>query len=222
MTKPNSTEIVFVIDRSGSMKLIAAAMCQGFDELINNQKKLPGECRVTVAQFDDHYEVLYTARPLSQVPKFVLEPRSTTALYDAVARTILETGYRLEAMREDDRPSQVLFVIVTDGIENASREFPGEAGRKRLAEMIKHQRETYSWDFVFLGANQDAFAVGVGLGISGTNAVTYDASLVGAAAVMDCLNESVRVYRESGKGSAENIVSQRSYSENKSRRRSAT
>jgi uncharacterized protein YegL len=121
MTKPNKTEIIFVVDRSGSMSGIAKAMSQGFDEFINNQKQVPGECLVTAVQFDNRYEVLYTAKPLALVPPYVLEPRGYTALLDAIATTISSTGTRFSRTPEDERPRQVLFVIITDGARTLHR-----------------------------------------------------------------------------------------------------
>lgn len=191
MTKPNSTEVVFIVDRSGSMRSIAEAMSSGFDEFVHKQKTLPGECKVTAVQFDTEYEVLYTAVPLDQVPPYKLEPRGGTALHDAIGQTILAVGSRLGAMPEHERPSKVLFVIITDGGENASKEFT----RERVFSMITHQREKYSWEFIYLGANQDAIAVGTSLGVQPANARTYEATQEGTAAVMDWCESSVRGYR---------------------------
>ncbi len=211
MTKPNSTEIIFVVDRSGSMSSIAKAMSDGFDEFINKQKALPGECKVTAAQFDDQYEVLYTAKPLNEVPGYELVPRGMTALLDAVGKTIIDTGNRLAKLEEPERPSQVLFVVVTDGGENSSKEFRGEAGRKRVFDMITEQRQKYSWEFVFLGANQDSIATATGLGISASNAVTFDPTIGGSMGLMRGLSNSVANYRSSGEGTMENLYNQASY-----------
>jgi len=211
MTKPNSTEIIFVVDRSGSMSSIAKAMSDGFDEFINKQKQEPGECKVTATQFDDKYDVLYTAKPLNEVTAYTLEPRGMTALLDAIGKTIIDTGSRLAKMTESQRPSQVLFVIITDGGENSSQEFKGEEGRKRVFDMITHQREKYQWEFVFLGANQDAIAVGTSLGISATNSVTYDANAVGSKGLMRGLSANVARYRSSGQGRMDNLYDQASY-----------
>lgn len=199
MTRPNTTELAFVIDRSGSMSVISEAMNEGFNEFIVRQKQLPGDCHVTVVQFDDKYEVLYTGLTLAQVPPFRLIPRGSTALLDAIAKTIGIMGERLDAMREQDRPSQVLFVVITDGQENCSEEFGGTEGRTRVFDMITHQRTKYSWEFIFLGANQNAIVAAERLGVNVTNAMTFDASAVGAAAAMDCLSESVKSYREGSK-----------------------
>ena len=211
MTKPNKTEIVFVVDRSGSMSSIAAAMGQGFDEFINKQKQVAGECLVTAVQFDDQYETLYTARPLDQVPAYVLQPRGTTALLDAIGKTIDTTGERLRQTPEGERPSQVLVVIITDGGENSSREYHGDVGRKAIFDKISHQRSKYRWEFVFLGANQDAIAVGTSLGISGGNAVTYAANQAGSQNLMRGLSMNVAAYRSSGQATMDNLYGQADY-----------
>lgn len=207
MTKPNSIEIVFVIDRSGSMTSIANDMIGGFDAFIAKQKETPGECRVTLTQFDDTYDVVYTSRPLNEVRSLDLVPRGTTALLDAIGRTIVDTGNRLQKMREEERPSQVLFVIITDGHENSSREF----NRARVFDMITHQRDKYSWEFIFLGANQDSLATAHDIGVSTTNAVTYAATKGGTRGLMRGLSANVSTYRSSGLGKMDHLYDQASY-----------
>lgn len=207
MTKPNSTEIIFVVDRSGSMTSIAGDMRGGFDAFIAKQKETPGDCKVTLTQFDDHYDVIYQAKPLNEVGSLALEPRGSTALLDAIGRTINETGDRLRKMNEAARPSQVLFVIITDGQENCSREF----SRERILKMITVQRETFSWEFVFLGANQDSIATAQDIGISATNAVTFNASAAGTGGLMRGLSANVSRYRSSGQGRMDNLYDQASY-----------
>ncbi len=207
MTKPNSTEIIFVVDRSGSMESIAADVCGGFATFIAKQKETPGNCKVTLIQFDDDYDVVYSARPLNDVTSLVLEPRSSTALHDAIGRTINDVGSRLKQLPESERPAQVLFVIITDGLENASREY----NRQRVFDMITHQRDKYNWEFIFLGARQDAIAIGQGLGVKGTNSVTYDANADGSKALFRGLSANVSSYRVSGQGKMENLYNQASY-----------
>ncbi len=207
MTKPNSTEIIFVVDRSASMAAIAGEMRVGFDVFIAKQKETPGDCKVTVTRFDDRYDVVYTALPLNEVKSLELEPRGSTALFDAIGRTIAETGTRLGKLNEDERPSQVLFVIITDGAENCSREF----NRQRVFDMITHQRDKYNWEFIFLGANQDSIATAQDIGISVTNAVTFDASTGGTKGLMRGLSANVAQYRTSGMGKMDGIYSQDSY-----------
>ena len=190
MTDKNLTEIILVVDRSGSMSTIAADMRGGFDSFIKDQRKLPGSCRVTLTRFDSEYEVVYENMALSDVPPLELVPRGTTALLDAVGRTIDTVGARLSKTPESKRPSKVLFVVVTDGHENASHEYT----HARIREMIKHQREKYSWEFVFLGASEDAFDVAMSMGISGSNAAVYQHNTVGTAGLWGGLSASTLSY----------------------------
>jgi uncharacterized protein YegL len=195
MTRPNSTEIIFIVDRSGSMRTIADDMRGGFDTFIGEQRATPGECRVTLVQFDDHYEVVYTAKLLADVPPLELVPRGQTGLLDAIGRTLDATGARLAAMKEEDRPGKVLIVIITDGQENASREYR----RARVFDIITTQRTKFAWEFLFLGANQDAIGAAKDLGIATDNAVNYVASAAGAQGLMRGLSHNVANYR-TGKG----------------------
>ena len=191
--KPDSTEIIFVVDRSGSMINIAADMRGGFDTFIEEQKKLPGECKVTLARFDDHYELVFAGKPLAEVPPLELVPRGSTALNDAVGKTINTVGERLSKTPEDQRPSKVLFVIITDGKENASKEFQDI---RKVLELITHQREKYQWEFVFLGASLDAIEVAQNMGISASGAVMFNAK-AGASArgVMRSVSKMATSYR---------------------------
>ena len=193
MTKPNSTDIIIVLDRSGSMSSIASDMEGGFDAFIKEQKALPGECHLTLTQFDDQYEVVYERKALRDVPKLSLTPRGSTALLDAIGRTIDATGKRLSALPEADRPSKVVFVVITDGFENASREY----NTLRVVEMIKTQREKYAWEFVFMGASENAISVAQGLGIQAQNAVHYVAqSGLHAQGVFRGISSNIGSYRQ--------------------------
>ncbi len=174
------TDITFVMDRSGSMQHICEDIIGGVNAFLERQRKLPGECLVTYTQFDDVYEVIYTALPIRVVPDLNKEtyvPRNSTALFDAIGRAIQSTGARLAAMPAADRPEDVIFVIVTDGKNNASREFD----RDRIFDMIKLQRDTYSWKFIFLAANQDAFQTGSSYGMHHGHTMTYGASPQGVS-----------------------------------------
>ncbi|MCB0367297.1 MAG: VWA domain-containing protein [Bdellovibrionales bacterium] len=148
-------EIVVVLDRSGSMASRLEDAKGGFDHLIAEQKKLGGDCRVTLAQFDHEYELVYQSKPIDEVPPLELVPRGTTALLDAVGRTILTTRGSVE--KEGGR--KVIFVIITDGVENASSEFNGAV----IKQLVESQKD---WDFMYMGANVDAFAEAGTLGIS--------------------------------------------------------
>ena len=173
----NLTEIVFLIDRSGSMGGLETDTIGGFNAFIDKQKQLEGNTIVTTVLFDDKYEVIWkgiTAEKVKLTNKeyFV---RGSTALLDAVGKTILEVGYRLSNMVEEARPAKVIFVITTDGMENASKEFT----YKKVKELIKHQQEKYHWEFIFLGANIDAAKEADSIGISQNNAFSYEASKEG-------------------------------------------
>src|SRR5262249_53284967 len=122
-----------------------------------------------LVQFDTVYEFVHNAIPLRTVPQCTLEPRGNTALLDAVGRAIVETGERLRALPEEERPGLVVFVVVTDGQENSSKEYT----KARVREMIEHQQNVYKWQFVYLGANQDAFAEAGGMGIKLAGAALY-------------------------------------------------
>ena len=175
--KQGYTHISIVLDRSGSMASCADDTKGGFDTFIEEQKKAPGTATLTLAQFDDAYEVVHNGIDLKAVPPLDFIPRGMTALLDAIGKTIASTGEFLKAKDESERPEHVVFVILTDGRENASREYR----REKIMEMIKHQESAYKWQFVFLGANQDAIAAGRDIGISMDMAMTYDANRPRAA-----------------------------------------
>jgi len=161
--RPDLTDITMVIDRSGSMQSIRTDAEGGINSFIVQQKLEPGEALLTLVQFDTEYEFVHSGTPIKQVPAFTLVPRGSTTLLDAVGRAINETGARLAVLDEAQRPGLVVFVIVTDGQENSSREFK----REKIREMIEQQQSVYKWQFTFLAANQDAFAEGASLGIAG-------------------------------------------------------
>ena len=174
--KQDLTDIVLVIDRSGSMTAMQSDAEGGINSFIKKQAELPGEARLSLVQFDTEYEFVHRMAPIKEVPHFHLVPRGWTALLDAVGRAIVETGERLATMAEDDRPGLVVFVIVTDGQENSSKEFT----KTKIKEMIEHQQSAYKWQFTFLGANQDAFAEAHGLGIPAAAAANYSPAAAGA------------------------------------------
>lgn len=192
--KPNYTDINIVLDRSGSMQSIKADTIGGFNAFLEQQKSTPGEATITLAQFDDVYEVVYRAIPLQQAPELndqTFVPRSATALLDAIGRTINETGIRLAQMAERDRPSHIIFVILTDGEENASQEFSAA----QINQMIRHQTDLYKWEFVFLGANQDAITTASNLGMKAGQAMTYAASPQGTQAAFKAMSRNLARFR---------------------------
>ena len=151
MAQENLTEIVCIVDRSGSMDAIRKDAQGGFDAFIEEQQKEPGEATVTLAQFDDKYEMVWENKPLVEIKKgdYLLMPRGMTALLDAVGKTVRSVGERLDRTDEDKRPAKVIVTIITDGHENHSKEYK----REQIMEMINHQRDKYKWEFLFLAAN---------------------------------------------------------------------
>jgi len=170
MTDSNKTLVAALLDRSGSMQDSKELTEDGWRELINTQRSEPEYCEVTLAQFDTEYEVLYPPTAIAAVPEFVLVPRGRTALLDAAGMFITEVGDQLAALPEDQRPGQVICLIMTDGMENASHQWTWEA----LKALIIQQREVYGWKFIFLGADIDAVEVGERMGVDRRYAMTFD------------------------------------------------
>jgi len=161
---PNLTEIAYILDRSGSMQPHQEAAITGFNDFLEHQLDTPGDGRFTLVLFDDEYLVPVAARPLEEVAKLdasTYVPRGSTALLDAIGRTIDTLGKRLDATPEPERPGKVVVAIYTDGLENASERYRW----MDIASRIKHQREAYKWEFMFLAANQDAIATAAQLNI---------------------------------------------------------
>ncbi len=181
--KPNYTYVAEVLDRSGSMGAIAQPTRDGHNEFIRAQKLLPGECSYLLSQFDHEFETVYDG-PMKDAPELTTInyiPRGSTALLDALGNTIMGLGIKLGALAEDQRPERVVVVIITDGQENASMRY----SRREIFDMITHQRTAYGWQFLFLGAGQDAIHEGNKIGIPMQNASNYAASnVVGAYAMM--------------------------------------
>ncbi len=200
MAKQGLTEIVCVLDRSGSMESVREDSIGGFNRFLKDQKAAPGEARMTVTIFDTVYEIIHDGKPIAEVPDLTHEtyiPRGMTALLDAVGRTIDNVGARLKGLTEDERPEKVIFVILTDGQENASKEYT----REKLLASINHQQEKYGWEFLYLGANQDAFAVARGIGIAVSGTQLYHADAVDLA--YTSASEAVTRGRMGGKASFE-------------------
>jgi uncharacterized protein YegL len=156
------SEIVLVMDRSGSMASIKEEAEGGINHFLDEQKRLPGEANFTLVQFDTEYEIPFRGVPIRNVPEIKLEPRGETALLDALGRAIVETGDRLSKTPEWNRPGVVAIVVITDGHENASHEFT----KAKIKEMVEHQQNVYKWKFSFLAADLGAFDDGAGMGIA--------------------------------------------------------
>ena len=195
MTDSNKTAVALVIDRSGSMGSIRLETENSINQFLDEQKALDGELLVHIVDFDTEISTQVELTDAGNVDKYVLQPRGLTALHDEIGKTIVDFGARLAALPEDERPGKVLFVTVTDGGENASQEYKDIDVVKR---MVEEQTNTYSWDFVFLGANQDAVLVGQSLGHSAGSSLTYDPGNIAVAA--SALSSYTTTYR--GKGSA--------------------
>ncbi len=169
MTDQNLTHIYLLLDRSGSMQSIKADTEGGFAAFVEEQKRTPGACRVTLAQFDNHYEVVYSDRPIADVPALDLQPRGSTALLDAMGTLITDTGAKLAALAETQRPGTVIVAIMTDGHENASQEWTHPA----IKALVEQQTGQWGWQFLYMGADQDAIEVGRNIGVAAANSVTY-------------------------------------------------
>ncbi len=164
------TDITVVMDRSGSMAATRKDAEGGLNAFIDDQARRPGFATFTLVQFDTKYEFVHRAVPIQMVGHCRLEPRGCTALLDAVGRAVSETGERLRMMLESDRPGLVVFVIVTDGEENSSREYT----KDQVKNLIDRQHSEWKWEFIFLGANVDAFAEARSIGIPYLGTVAYD------------------------------------------------
>jgi hypothetical protein len=193
------TEIVCVIDRSGSMEGIRSDAIGGYNSFLQGQGEEPGTAKWTLVLFDHEYERVLEGVPIESVPPLDNQsyvPRGTTALLDAIGRTVDDVGKRLAQTPEAERPSKVIVAILTDGLENASKDYT----RPRIAQMIEHQQNVYSWEFVFLAANQDAIATANTLAIPAANAMNFAATGAGTRQAFAQLNESVLSRRRGGRG----------------------
>lgn len=194
--KDNLTEIVFILDRSGSMSNLTNDTIGGYNSFIEKQKNQEGEAKLTTILFDDKYEILHDGINIQDVQPITNKeycPRGMTALLDAIGKTINTVGERLNNTDENNKPSKVIFVITTDGHENVSKEF----SQSKIREMIEHQKEKYNWEFLFLGANIDSVAVGNSYGI--LNVSNYSANSRGLESVYCSVTDEITNYRGSGK-----------------------
>lgn len=197
--KKNLCWLVFCIDKSGSMTSIKSDMIGGFNSYIDSQIKLAvGEARVFGYAFDTYYETLFENVDLNTAPRLTKEnyvPRGGTALYDSLGKTIVDIGKKLSDLDESERPEKVLVVTITDGEDNShlsGTEFK-EYSSAEIKDMVKHQTDVYNWDFAYIGANQDAWAVGTSMG--SVNNLGYTATAVGTAFAFKSLSDSSTQYR---------------------------
>ncbi|HIY18303.1 MAG TPA: hypothetical protein IAA44_02760 [Candidatus Blautia avistercoris] len=188
------TELVFIIDRSGSMCGLETDTIGGFNGMLEKQKKEPGEAFVTTVLFDDQYERIHQRVPIHKVQPLTAREyyvRGCTALLDAVGRTIQYMISVQRNLEEEERADQVIFVITTDGYENASREYT----YSRIQKMITHEKEKYGWEFLFLGANMDAEMEAGKFGIGRDRAVTYCNDSQGVQANYEAMTVAVSQMR---------------------------
>jgi len=176
--KTNSTELVFILDKSGSMSGLESDTIGGYNAMLEKQKKEPGEAIVTTVLFDDDYELLHdriNIKGISPMTEKEYYVGGCTALLDAIGKSIHKIVNVQRRTRDDQQADKVMFVITTDGLENASREYTYE----KIKKIIEHQKTKYGWEFIFLGANIDAIATAARFGISADRAANYHADSEG-------------------------------------------
>ena len=192
--KNNGTELVFILDRSGSMSGLERDTIGGFNSMIEKQHREAGGCYVSTVLFDNECEVLHDRVRLDKIAPMTQEQywvRGCTALVDALGGAIHHIGNVHKYARPQDVPSRTVFVIITDGMENASHRYTAAQVRK----MIERQRRKYGWEFLFIGANIDAVETAANYGIDRTRAVNYRADKKGTKVVYAAVNEAVKNLR---------------------------
>ena len=195
--KKNLTEMIFILDRSGSMHGLEADTIGGFNSLIDKQKKEPGEALVSAVLFNGDSTVLYDRKDIRRIEPMTeaqYAASGCTALLDALGGAIHHIGNVHKYAREEDVPEHTIFIITTDGMENASRRYTLPDVRK----MVKRQEKTYGWEFLFLGANMDAIQTASGLGIRPDRAARYHSDARGTALNYEVMTEAVRSLRATG------------------------
>ncbi len=192
--KKGLTELVFILDRSGSMNGLESDTIGGFNSVLTKQQAEEGNANITTILFDDKYEVLHDRYNIKKVPRMTKKEyyvRGTTALLDAIGKTIHKIGNVQKFASDDDRAEKVMFVIITDGMENASVEYSYE----KVKEMIERQTKKYNWEFLFLGANIDAVETAGRFGIAKERAANYHADGEGTMLNYEVISETVSMVR---------------------------
>lgn len=188
-------ELVLIIDKSGSMDAIKDDAIGGFNSFLEQQRSIDREANVTFALFDDRYQLVHDGKDINEVEHLTTQtyqPSGMTALLDAVGRTVDRVGQRLDGLPESEKPENVIVFILTDGKENASSDY----NRDQIKEMVEHQESKYSWEFIYGGANQDAFAEAGGIGIKAENTFNFEASGEGTRKAYDNSSELTTSYRK--------------------------
>lgn len=192
--KKGLTELIFILDRSGSMSGLESDTIGGYNSMLKKQKEEEGEAIITTVLFDDRYELLHDrcnlkgVLPITENEYFV---RGTTALLDAIGRTINKIANAQKYTANEERAEHVMFVITTDGMENASKEFSYD----RIRSMIEHEKEKYGWEFIFLGANIDALKTAERFGIDKDRATNYNADSEGTQLNYEVISETISIMR---------------------------
>ena len=192
--KNNLTELIFIIDRSGSMAGLESDTIGGFNSMIEKQKREEGKCYVSTVLFDNESEVLHDRIKLEDTPKMTdrdYTVRGCTALLDAIGGAIRHIGNIHKYARPEDVPEHTMFVITTDGMENASRRYNAD----EIKKLIGHQKEKYGWEFIFIGANIDAVATAARYGISSDRAVNYNCDSEGTKLNYEAMNDAITTLR---------------------------
>ena len=192
--KKGLVEMVFILDRSGSMRGLEADTVGGFNSLIEKQKQTPGEALVSLVLFDDQFEVIHHRRVIASLEPLTKDTyyvRGSTALVDAVARGIEKIKHVHRQLGIDNTPEKTMFVITTDGQENASKQY----NTHQLKRLISEQQEKFGWEFLFLGANIDSFATAMSLGIQRNRAANFEASEDGIKKKFYAVNETIARFR---------------------------
>lgn len=186
------THISVVLDKSGSMSNVVDDTIGGFNTFLKDQQDVDGEGTLSLIQFDDQYEVHYDMVNLSVADALTREtyvPRSMTALLDAIGKTIINTEAKIKSL--EAKPDKVIFVIVTDGQENSSREYK----RDQIMKMVQRKEKEDSWEFIYLGANQDAIEEGANMGIRASSSMTYASNDVGTKKAFSTVSKGMTSYR---------------------------
>jgi len=195
--KKGLTELVFILDKSGSMSGLEADTIGGYNSMLAKQKAVDGECYITTVLFDNNYELLHDRidiKAVSPITDKEYQVCGSTALLDAIGRTIHKIGNAQKHTAEDYRAEKVMFVIITDGEENSSREYTAE----KIKAQIERQKEKYGWEFIFLGANIDAVQTAGRYGIAPDRAIDYLADSEGTELNFKVMASAVATFRESG------------------------
>jgi uncharacterized protein YegL len=195
MTNRNLTLIGVLVDRSGSMKSMHDEMTTAIRIFLQEQANRPGKAQVSLSQFDNYYDDVYSLVEINDVPDYILKPRGSTALLDAMGKFITDTGKELDAREEKDKPGKVLICIVTDGYENSSKEWT----KAMVKNLVEQQQNDYQWEFVFLGANIDAIQVAQELGMRADSAMTFTPDR--ASVAMASMSNYASRYRTNGQAS---------------------